>query len=462
MMVATGLVAIDSTILATAVPSIVDDLGGFSQFPWLFSIYLLAQAITVPVYSKLADMVGRKPIMLVGIALFLLGSILCGFAWSMPALIAFRAVQGLGAGAVGPMAMTMVGDIYTVKERARVQGYFAGVWAVSAVIGPTLGGVFATYVGWPWIFFVNIPLSVLAAVLIARNFHESVERRSHRVDFAGAVLLMGSLGLLILGLLEGGQAWQWASPTSIAIFAVGAALLVVFLLVERRASEPILPSWPFTRRLLLTTTLVSFGIGAILIGLTSYIPTYLERTLHVEPIVAGLALAALTLGWPVAVTFVSGRLFLSIGFRNTVVIGSVVIVVSALGYALTAGTPSVAIIAVVSFVMGFGMGLVASPALVAAQSSVDWGERGVVTGTNMFARSVGSAIGVAILGSIANATYAGYAGADQNPDAVVAATGDIFWAVAIGAVLALIAALAMPRTPVPAATGSVSTAPAEG
>ncbi|MGN6501452.1 MAG: MFS transporter, partial [Pseudolysinimonas sp.] len=398
MMVATGLVAIDSTILATAVPSIVDDLGGFSQFPWLFSIYLLAQAITVPIYSKLADMVGRKPIMLVGIALFLLGSILCGFAWSMPALIAFRAVQGLGAGAVGPMAMTMVGDIYTVKERARVQGYFAGVWAVSAVLGPTLGGVFATYTGWPWIFFVNIPLSVLAAVLIARNFHESVERRSHRVDVAGAVLLMGSLGLLILGLLEGGQAWQWASPTSIAIFAVGAVLLIVFLLIERRASEPILPSWPFTRRLLLTTTLVSFGIGAILIGLTSYIPTYLERTLHVEPIMAGLVLAALTLGWPVAVTFVSGRLFLSIGFRNTVVIGSVIIVVSALGYAVTAGTPSVALIAVVSFVMGFGMGLVASPALVAAQSSVDWGERGVVTGTNMFARSVGSAIGVAILG----------------------------------------------------------------
>jgi EmrB/QacA subfamily drug resistance transporter len=440
----------------------VDDLGGFSQFPWLFSIYLLAQGITVPIYSKLADMVGRKPIMLVGIALFLLGSILCGFAWSMPALIAFRAVQGLGAGAVGPMAMTMVGDIYTVKERARVQGYFAGVWAVSAVIGPTLGGVFATYVGWPWIFFVNIPLSVLAAVLIARNFHESVERRTHRVDYAGAVLLMGSLGLLILGLLEGGQAWEWGSPTSVAIFAVGLVLLILFLLVERRASEPILPSWPFTRRLLLTTTLVSFGIGAILIGLTSYIPTYLERTLHVEPVVAGLALAALTLGWPVAVTFVSGRLFLSIGFRSTVVIGSVIIVVSALAYALTAGTPSVAIIAVVCFVLGFGMGLVASPALVAAQSSVEWGERGVVTGTNMFARSVGSAIGVAILGAIANGIYAGYTGADQNPDAVVAATGAVFWAVAIGTVLALIAAIAMPKTPVPAATGSGSTAPAEG
>ena len=161
-MVASGLIAIDSTILATAVPSIVDDIGGFSQFPWLFSIYLLAQAVSVPVYGKLADMVGRKPIMLVGIALFLLGSVLCGFAWSMPALIAFRAVQGLGAGAVGPVAFTMVGVIYTVEERARVQGYIASVWAMSSVVGPTLGGVFSQLGIWRWIFFVNVPLCLLA------------------------------------------------------------------------------------------------------------------------------------------------------------------------------------------------------------------------------------------------------------------------------------------------------------
>lgn len=461
IMVATGLVAIDSTILATAVPSIVDDIGGFSQFPWLFSVYLLAQAVTVPVYAKLADMVGRKPIMLIGIGLFLVGSILCGFAWSMPALIVFRAVQGLGAGAVGPIAMTMVGDIYSVEERARVQGYIASVWAISAVVGPTLGGVFATYTGWPWIFFVNIPLCLLAAALIARNFHESVERRRHRVDYAGAALLVGSIGLIILGLLEGGQAWEWASPVSIGVFAGGAVLLVLFLLVERRASEPILPSWPFTRRLLLTTTLVSFAIGAVLIGLTSYIPTYLERTLGVEPIVAGLALAALTVGWPVAVTFVAGRLYLSIGFRRTVVLGVAIIVAAAIAYALTAGSPSVATIAIISFVMGFGMGLAVTPALVAAQSSVDWGERGVVTGTNMFARSAGSAVGVAVLGAIANGIFAGYPGADQNPDAVVAATGAIFWAIVAGSVLSLVAALAMPKTPVShrePGTGGIATA----
>jgi MFS family permease len=404
-------------------------------------------------------MVGRKPIMLVGIGLFLLGSVLCGFAWSMPALIAFRAVQGLGAGAVGPIAFTMVGDIYTVEERARVQGYLASVWAISAVVGPTLGGLFAQFTGWPWIFFVNVPLGLLAVVLIARNFHEKVEKKRHRVDYAGAALLMGSLSLIILGLLEGGQAWEWGSPASIAIFAIGAVLFVGFLLVERRAAEPILPSWPFTRRLLLTTTLLAFAVGAVLVGLTSYIPTYLESSVGAEPIVAGLALAALTIGWPLAVTFI-GRVYLRIGFRTTVLIGSVITVASALAYALTAGTPSVVGIAVISFFMGVGLGTTTSPALIAAQSSVGWGERGVVTGTNLFARNVGSAVGVAVLGAIANGIIAGFPGTDQNPDAVVAATGAVFWAVLVAAVLATVAAFAMPKTPVPTrdpATGEITT-----
>jgi multidrug resistance protein len=189
LMVTTGLVAIDSTILATAVPSIVGDIGGFSAFPWLFSIYLLAQAVSVPVYAKLSDTLGRKPIILIGVALFLVGSILCGFAWSMPALIAFRAIQGLGAGAVQPMAITIAGDIYTVAERAKTQGYLASVWAVSSVVGPTLGGVFSQFLSWRWIFFVNVPLCILAMVLLVRVFHEKIERSRHRVDYLGATLL---------------------------------------------------------------------------------------------------------------------------------------------------------------------------------------------------------------------------------------------------------------------------------
>jgi EmrB/QacA subfamily drug resistance transporter len=462
-MVSNGLIAIDSTILATAVPSIVRDLGGFSQFPWLFSVYLLAQAVTVPVYSKLSDMLGRKPIMLFGIAMFLLGSVMCGLAWNMPALIAFRALQGLGAGAISPMAFTIVGDLYTVAERARVQGYLASVWAISAVVGPTLGGVFAQFTGWPWIFYVNVPLGLLAAVLIARNFREKLERRTHRVDYAGAALLTGSLTLLLLGLLEGGHAWEWLSGTSLTVFAVGALAFVAFLLVERRAAEPILPSWPFTRRLLLTTTLLGFAIGALLIGLTSYIPTYLEIAAGAPPTVAGLALAALTIGWPIAATL-SGHVYLRIGFRATVRIGVTIVVLGVTALVLVSSTPSIVAIAVCCFFVGLGLGFSTSPSLVAAQSSVGWSERGVVTGTNLFARNVGSAVGVAVLGAIANTIIAGYPGGERDPAAIVGATGAVFVAVLIGAGGAAIAALAMPRMPIPhsdPATGEISTAAGE-
>ena len=189
IMLCTGLVALDATIIATAVPSVVKDLGGFSQFPWLFSIYLLTQAVTVPIYGKLADIFGRKPVMFFGIAVFLLGSVLCGVAWSMPALIVFRALQGIGAGAVQPMSITMVGDLYSVEERARVQGYVASVWGISAVIGPALGGLFSDYLTWRWIFFINLPLGAIAAWTLARRFKEKVARTSHQIDYAGAALL---------------------------------------------------------------------------------------------------------------------------------------------------------------------------------------------------------------------------------------------------------------------------------
>ncbi|MCA1721080.1 MAG: MFS transporter, partial [Actinobacteria bacterium] len=227
LMMTTGLVALDSTIIATAVPSIVDDLGGFSQFPWLFSIYLLTQAVTVPLYGKFADIVGRKPVMFLGIAVFLLGSVLCGVAWSMPALIVARAVQGIGAGAVQPISMTVVGDLYSVEERSRVQGYLASVWGVSSVVGPLLGGAFSQYLSWRWIFFVNLPLGAYAAWMLARHFSENVEHRRHRIDYAGAVLLMTGCSLLILGLLEGGVSWGWISTSSVAVLGTGVLAVVV-------------------------------------------------------------------------------------------------------------------------------------------------------------------------------------------------------------------------------------------
>jgi EmrB/QacA subfamily drug resistance transporter len=454
VMLSVGLVAIDSTILATAVPSIVNDLGGFTQFPWLFSIYLLAQAVSVPIFAKFSDVVGRKPIMLIGVGLFVTGSIFCGLAWSMPALIAFRTLQGLGAGAVQPTAMTIIGDIYSVAERARVQGYVASVWAISAVVGPTLGGLFVDFLDWRWIFFVNVPLGGIAAWVLLRRFHEQVEHRSHRIDFAGATLLAIGTSLVILGLLEGGVLWRWASASSIAILATGAAVLIAFVLVERRAAEPILPGWVFRSRLLDTTNVAAVVIGVMLIGLTSYVPLFAQGVLGTNALVAGFALAALTLGWPLAAAL-AGRIYLRIGFRNTALIGAAVIVVGAALMVLLSTGSSIWQVAATCFVVGLGMGLTASPTLIAAQSSVDWQQRGVVTGTNMFGRSMGSALGIAVFGAIANAALSSRTGgrvsstaAGIPPQVLDPAVHGVFVGAAVVAVVLTVAVALMPKTSV--------------
>lgn len=455
MMLATGLVAIDATILATAVPSIVDDLGGFSSFPWLFSIYLLTQSVTVPIYSKLADTVGRKPIILFGIAVFLIGSLLCGVAWDMTSLIVFRAIQGIGAGAIMPMTITIVGDVYSVEERAKVQGYIASVWAVAAVVGPALGGLFAALEAWRWIFFVNVPLCIAAGWVIVVKFRERVERREHTLDIAGALTLTAALTLLMLGVLEGGTSWAWDSAVSIGIFTAGAALLVAFFVIERRAAEPIFPLWVVSRRLLGTTALLGFGIGGALIGLTAFVPTYLEGSINTSPLIAGFALATLTIGWPIAASL-SGRIYLAIGFRATAIIGGAIMVVGSVLLAVFAFAPSVPLVAVICLFLGLGFGFAAVPSMVAAQSSVGWSERGVVTGAQMFSRSIGQAIGAAVLGAIANATIAASGGSEDDPASIVAGSTAVFVGVAVLAVVVLVSALTMPKTPVQTAAASAA------
>jgi len=453
IMLSMALVAIDATIIATAVPSIVGSLGGFAQFPWLFSVYLLAQAVTVPVYGKLADVFGRKPVMLVGIGLFLLGSVLCGAAWNMGALIAFRAVQGLGAGAVQPMSMTIVGDLYSLQERAKVQGYLASVWAVSSVVGPTLGGVFSEYVSWRWIFFVNVPLCLVAAAAIGLKFTERVDRRRPQIDYAGAVVLTAALTLLILGVLEGGQSWAWASVPSIAVLGGGVLLLAGFVAVERRAADPVVPLRLLSNRLLIATNLASACIGAALLGLTSYVPTFVQDVLGTGPLVAGFALAALTIGWPLSASQ-AGRVYLRIGIRSTALIGAAVVLVGAGLLLLLDRDSSVLQVAVSAFVIGLGMGFTAPPTLIAAQSAVGWQQRGVVTGSNMFFRSAGSAVGVAVFGAVVNATL-GRSGVDTDrvaPSLLTTAVQHVFLGTAVLAGALVVAVLLMPRPRRQAAT----------
>ena len=457
IMLSTALVAIDATVIATAVPSIVASLGGFAEFPWLFSVYLLAQAVTVPVYGKLADVFGRKPVMLVGIGLFLLGSILCGVAGSMGALIAFRAVQGLGAGAVQPMSMTIVGDLYSLRERAKVQGYIASVWAVSSVVGPTLGGVFSQYLSWRWIFFVNIPLCLVAAAAIALRFHEQVDRRRPRIDYAGAATLTVALTLLVLGLLEGGQAWAWGSPQGIAVLVTGAVLLGLFVGIERRAADPVVPLRLLRNRLLVATNLASACVGAVLLGLTSYVPTFAQDVLGTGPLVAGFALAALTLGWPISASL-SGRVYLRIGIRSTALVGAAIVVLGSALLLLLDGSSSVLQVGATAFVIGLGMGFTAAPTLIAAQSAVQWQQRGVVTGSNMFFRSAGSAVGVAVFGALVNATLGGSEVESDRvaPEALTTAVHNVFLGTTMLAMAMLAAVLLMPGD-----RGRVQTPPQE-
>lgn len=442
LMMTTALAAIDATIVATAVPQIVHDLGGFAKFPWLFSGYLLAQAVLVPIYGRLADVFGRKPMLLVGIGIFVAASVLCGIAWNMISLIVFRSMQGIGAGAIIPMTTTIVGDLYEPAQRGKIQGYISSVWGVTGILGPTVGGLFAQYATWRWIFFTNIPFGIAASWMLQRYLRENVERRRHRIDVAGALVLVTGTAALILALLEGGVTWAWSSAPSIALFVAAAALLVAFVPIEQRAAEPILPLWVFRRRILVSTNLAGLAIGAILIGLTSYVPTYAQRVVGVGAVIAGLAMGAMTVGWPIAATL-SPKVYLRIDYKRTALIGGVFALGGCLLFALfVTGTSGVWRVAVASFVTGIGLGFMSVATIVSAQSVVGWNRRGVVTGTNMFIRSLGSAVGVAAFGSIVNSRLHGGA-------TLYHAIHTVFWALVVVAVLGLVAQALMPRHAAP-------------
>ncbi len=475
LVLAMGLAAMDTTIVATAIPSIVSDLGGFALFTWVFSIYVLAQAVTIPIYGKLADLYGRKPLLIAGTLVFLAGSMLSGMAWNMVALIVFRGIQGIGAGAIQPIVMTLAGDLYDIRERARVQGWLSSVWGISAVIGPAIGGFFSQYASWRWIFYINIPLGLLVVFIIGKSLHERVERHEHRIDYAGSALLALGVGLLILELLEGGVDWPWISLPSVLVVAFALIAIAAFIWQESRAAEPALPLWVFSRRLVLGANLATFGLGVVSIGLLTFLPTFAQGVLGVDAVVAGFILAAMSISWPIFSTL-SGRLYLRFGFRDTALIGAVIAVIA--GFMFVSLTPAASIwfTTLGSFVMGAGLGLIATPLIVGIQSVVGWNRRGVVTGSNMFARQLGQALGAAIFGSVVNTALAvwfqqapasiaarlpssinvtsqapgGASGLSAEVAAYVrqglyVATHQVFWALTVVAIATVLVTLLMPR-----------------
>ena len=403
LVVAMFLAAIEGTIVATAMPSIAGRLGGFSLYSWVFSSYLLMQAVTTPIFGKLADLFGRKPVFIGGVTIFLVGALLCGFAESMGALVGFRVLQGIGAGAVLPMSATIAGDLYTVRERGRIQGYLASVWGVSSILGPLAGGIIVEHLAWRWIFWLNIPFGIASLALIFLFLHESVEHRDRSVDYIGAGLLLTGLSGVMLALT---QAESWGAGPAISLASVAAVVLVFFYRQQRRAPDPMMHFELWDNPIIRRGNLAILCAGVSMIGLITFLPTYVQAVLGGSALAGGFTLSAMSIGWPLA-SVVAGRSFMRLGVRTLVRAGGLAVTAGALVVALLAdvGAPHAAGGA---FLMGVGFGLLNTTYIVAIQTSVSWSQRGVATATNLLMRNLGNAVGAAMLGGVLNITLARY------------------------------------------------------
>jgi EmrB/QacA subfamily drug resistance transporter len=398
IMVAMFMIAIEATIVSTVMPRIVGDLGGLQLYSWVFSAFLLAQTATTVVFGKLADLVGRTRVILFGIAIFLIGSILCGLAWSMPALIAFRLLQGIGAGAIQPVGMTIVGDLYAAEERGRIQGYLASVWAISAVIGPLAGGLIVENLSWAWIFWVNVPFGLLAALGFTLYLKEDLGHERRPVDYLGATLFTVAIASLMVGLTAISTSGGAEVLVLCAVFVVAA---VLFVLQERRAPEPMISLRLWGRRPIAAANGASLLAGMALIGLTTFLPMYVQGIMGESALTAGFALSAMVLGWPIGATL-AARTLTRLGVRRVLVAGSMLLPVGATAFLALDPAGSAYLAGAGSFVMGFGMGLLSSASLVLIQEIVEWSQRGSATASNLFARNLGSTLGATVFGAVLN------------------------------------------------------------
>ena len=398
LLLAMSVVALEQTVVSTAMPSIIAQLKGLNIYPWVFSAYLLASTVTTPIYGKLADIWGRKRVLLIGLGLFTAGSILSGRATSMPELIAMRVVQGLGAGAVGPIVLTLLGDLFTLEERAKVQGLFSAVWGISSVAGPWLGGYLTDNLSWRWVFYVTVPFAAVAAWVLVRHVNEDIRRDERKpIDWAGASLLASGSTLLLLAILRGPGG---SSAIGIALMAAGLALLVGFVAVERRAIDPILPLDLFSRVPIASAFAGSFLIGVLLFGIDTYIPLYVQGVLGGKATEAGEVITPLFFSWALSVA-VAAKVVVRLGFRTTAVVGMGMIALGIGGLAWGADHPSRALSMFKwsLVVIGFGFGPASLSCILGVQNEVDWNRRGVATGAVTFFRVLGGALGVGVMGA---------------------------------------------------------------
>ena len=387
-------------------PTVIAALGGLSHYSWVFSAYLITSTVTVPVWGKLSDLYGRRLFYQLGIAVFLLGSMLSGVSNSMTQLIIFRAVQGLGAGALVPLGMTIIGDIYTVAERARMQALFSGVWGLSSIIGPVVGGFITDQLSWRWVFYINLPVGLAAALIIGLALKEPKRSVRPAIDYAGAGLLMAAITLLMLALVEGGASFATLLvPRNLALFAGAATLGAAFAWVERRAADPIVPFHLFRNRVVAVAVTAGFMAGVAMFGVVSFVPLFAQGALGATATEAGSLLTPLMLSW-VGMSVVGGRLLLRVGYRPTTIAGFVLLT---LGFVLlsTYQRETARVWLHVDLILiGAGLGLTMLTLLIAVQQAVTSAQLGIATSLNQFSRSIGGAVGVAVMGAVLSAGLA--------------------------------------------------------
>ncbi|MNB88939.1 Multidrug resistance protein 3 [compost metagenome] len=401
VLLATFLAAIEGTVTGPAGPAIVGEFQGMQWLSWIFTSYLLAMAITTPIFGKISDLFGRKPVFMWGAAVFLLGSLLCGISQSMEQLILFRAIQGIGAGALIPMTFTIIGDIYSIEERAKTQGLLSSVWGISSLVGPLLGGYVVDYLSWRWVFVFNLPFGLLAMVFIARYLKEEKVRRKAQIDVAGVLLFAAGMGALLFSLSTGGQNLEWTSPLLIATLSVAVILLVLFFFVERRAPEPMLPLGLFSNRNIAVSTGANLLVSTLIIGLSTYVPLWVQGVSGKSAAISGLLLAPMSVGWMFG-SIAGGRMILKAGSRRTAMLGLIMIAAGAIGLAFLTGESSQLLLLCLMLVCGVGFGYSSTVFTIIAQSSVAYEQRGASTALNAFTRSLGQTVGVAIFGSWLN------------------------------------------------------------
>jgi multidrug resistance protein len=429
----------EATIVSTAMPSIIQDLKGMEYISMIFSIYLLVTAVTTPVYGKLADLLGRKKILSVAIILFLLGSVLSGFSQDMTQLVLFRAIQALGAGVMMPISTTIIGDIFTPEEQTRMQALFGGVWAISGVLGPLIGGFVVEVLNWRWVFFINLPFGILSLVMLWLTFHETFHPSGNKsIDWLGAITFLISITSLLYVLLFGKTNGYWA-PLNVMFDLLFVIFLLIFVWAERRAVEPFLPLALFKNKLILIPNLFGFFAFSFLIATSVYFPLWLQQILHLSPTVSGFALTCTTLGWPLGATL-NGKLMKKYGPWLVSVLGSFLLVISGILLALINLTSPLALFFIIMFITGFGFGLSITVFMIVLQSSVEGHQRGVVMSSNALLNTLGQTIFIAIFGAIYNSVSSG-----DPINGMSRGIHTVFFCVAVITVIAFLIALKMPK-----------------